>query len=59
MKTYIVKQIKCNGLIVKESEFVMYNDACDFAISESMEHLYCVFDVYARTEQGDVFLQRL
>lgn len=59
MKTYVVKQIKRNGLIVKESEFVMCPDACDYALDEAMKHLHCVFDIYARSEQGDVFLQRL
>lgn len=57
-KTYVVKKIKRNGLIAAEREFLMCKDAVDFALNESFEHLFCVFDVYMRTEQGDVFLQQ-
>lgn len=59
MDTYIVKQIKRNGVIINEREFLMCNDACDYALNEGMKHLWAVFDIYKRTNEGDVFLTRI
>lgn len=60
MDTYIVKQInRKNGVIINECEFLMCNDACDYALDEGMKHLWAVFEIYKRTNEGDVFLTRI
>lgn len=60
MDTYIVKQInRKNGVIINECEFLICNDACDYALNEGMKHLWAVFEIYKRTNEGDVFLTRV